>query len=55
MNNNLNILGLKDVTIEKIEEVGKRIALYVILPTKHHPCPTRGMKTEKIHDYRNKK
>ena len=32
MNINMNIPGLKDVNIEKIEEVGERTALHVSLP-----------------------
>ena len=55
MNLNMKIPGLKDVLIEKIEEVGESTALYVSLPRKPHPCPTCGRKTEKIHDYRMQK
>lgn len=39
MNFNMNIPGLKDVEITKVEEVGDRIALYVQLPKCTHPCP----------------
>ncbi len=55
MNNNMNIPGLKDVIIEKIEKVGERTAIYVTLPRKPHPCPACGRTTEKIHDYRMQK
>ncbi len=55
MNNNVNIPRLKDVIIEKIEEVGERTAIYVTLPRKPHPCPPCGRTTEKIHDYRMQK
>ena len=32
MNSTMNIPGLKDVNIEKIEEIGDRTALHVSLP-----------------------
>ncbi|VDG98119.1 Transposase and inactivated derivatives [Lysinibacillus sphaericus] len=55
MNNTMNIPGLKGVEVNKIEEVGDRIALYVSLPLKPHSCPTCGTLTKKIHDYRIQK
>ncbi len=55
MNFNMNIPGLKDVRIEKIEEIGERIALYVSLPKRPHQCPSCGEMTSKIHDYRMQK
>lgn len=55
MNFNMNIPGLKDVRIEKIEEIGERIALYVSLPKRPHQCPDCGEMTSKIHDYRMQK
>jgi len=55
MNFNMNIPGLKDVTIHKVEEVGERIAIYVSLPKKVHQCPVCKKKTSKIHDYRIQK
>ncbi len=51
----MNIPALKDVIIEKIEKVGERTGIYVTVPRKPHPCPTCGMTTEKIHDYRMQK
>lgn len=39
MNFNMNIPGLKDVEITKVEEEGDRIALYVQLPKCTHQCP----------------
>ncbi|MEK5069749.1 ISL3 family transposase [Sporosarcina sp. FSL K6-1508] len=55
MNLNMNIPGLKDVVIEKIEEVGERTALHVSLPKKPHKCPSCGEMTTKVHDYRMQK
>jgi len=51
----MNIPGLKDVVIEKIEEVGERTALHVSLPKKPHKCPSCGEMTTKVHDYRMQK
>lgn len=51
----MNIPGLKGVEVNKIEEVGDRIALYVSLPPNPHQCPACGTLTKKIHDYRIQK
>jgi transposase len=55
MNFNMNIPGLKEVELEKIEEIGERIALYVSLPKQPHKCPNCGEITTKVHDYRTQK
>lgn len=55
MNFNMNIPGLKDVELEKMEEIGERIALYVSLPKQPHKCPSCGQMTTKVHDYRTQK
>ncbi|MDD1505937.1 ISL3 family transposase, partial [Lysinibacillus sp. CNPSo 3705] len=55
MNFNMNIPGLKDVEITKVEEVGDRIALYVQLPKCTHQCPVCKKQTSKVHDYRIQK
>lgn len=55
MNFNMNIPGLKDVVIEKIEEIGERTALYVSLPKTPHTCPNCSQSTIKVHDYRMQK
>ncbi|MFS0688208.1 ISL3 family transposase [Sporosarcina sp. 179-K 8C2 HS] len=55
MNSTMNIPGLKDVNIEKIEEVGERTALHVSLPRKPHQCPACRAMTTRIHDYRIQK
>ncbi len=55
MNFNMIIPGLKDVVIEKIEEVGERTALHVSLQKKPYKCPNCGEMTIKVHDYRMQK
>ena len=55
MNSNINIPGLKDVIIEKAEEIGGRTALYVSLPKKPHKCPQCSEMTVEAHDYRLQK
>ena len=55
MNLNMNFPGLKDVIVEKIEEVGNRTVLHVSLPKRKHTCPKCGEKTVKVHDYRMQK
>lgn len=55
MNININIPGLKDVNIEKIEEVGERTALHISLPRQPQKCPSCGETTSKVHDYRIQK
>lgn len=55
MNFNMNIPGLKDVEITKVEEVGDRIALHVQLPKCTHQCPVCKKETSKVHDYRIQK
>jgi len=55
MNFNTNIPGLKDVIVEKIEEIGERTVLYVTLPIKTHKCPQCNENTIKVHDYRLQK
>ena len=55
MNSNMNIPGLKEVIIEKIEEIGDRTCLYVSMPRKPHTCPACGETTSRVHDYRLQK
>ncbi|WP_369922536.1 MULTISPECIES: ISL3 family transposase [unclassified Sporosarcina] len=55
MNFTMNIPGLKDVIVEKVEEHGDRTVLYVSLPKKPHRCPKCGEFTKKVHDYRMQK
>ncbi len=55
MNLNMIIPGLKDVLIEKIEEHGDRTVLYVSMTQIPHSCPSCGVYTNKVHDYRMQK
>lgn len=55
MNFTIEIPGLKDVKITKIEEVEERIAIHAEMPVKLHKCPSCGERTKKIHDYRIQK
>ena len=52
MNLNINIPGLKDIIIEKAEEIGHLNALYVSLPIKTHKCPQCNETIVKVHDWR---
>ena len=55
MNINMEIPGLKDVIVEKVEELNDKIAIHVKLPLGTHTCPSCGVKTKKVHDYRIQK
>ncbi|RQW70506.1 ISL3 family transposase [Lysinibacillus composti] len=55
MNFNMNIPGLKGVTVHKVEEMGERIVLHVSIPKKEHQCPACKNITSKVHDYRIQK
>jgi len=55
MNINMDIPGLKGVIIEKCEQLQERIVLHVSMPKREHSCPSCGMKTSKVHDYRIQK
>lgn len=54
-NFNMNMPGLKDVRITKIEEREEQVVLHVELPIAIHSCPYCGEKTKKVHDYRIQK
>ena len=51
-NFNENLLGLQDVSIEKIEEIDNCIHIYCKLSRKNQKCPHCCATTDKIHDYR---
>ena len=55
MNNNMIIPGLKDVIIHEIKEYVDRVAIHVSLAKKEQVCPSCGVKTIKVHDYRIQK
>ena len=52
MNSIMNIPGLKDCQVIKMEERKGEIFLYVEMERKPHPCPDSGQLTNKVHDYR---
>lgn len=55
MNFTMNIPGLKDVIITKMEQVEDRVALHVELEVQLHRCPRCQEKTRRVHDYRIQK
>jgi transposase len=55
MNNIMNIPGLKDALVSKIEEIGGIIRLYVEMERKPHQCPSCSSYTNRVHDYRIQK
>src|SRR5690606_24526188 len=55
MNFTMNIPGLKDVIITKMEQVEDRVALHVELEVRPHRCPHCQEKTRRVHDYRIQK
>ena len=55
MNFNMNIPGLKDVKIEKVERVGERMLFMFHCPKRPHQCPSCSEMTTKVHDYRMQK
>lgn len=48
----MNIPGLKDVLVTKVEEVGEKIQIHVEIERKFHRCPSCGNRTKQVHDYR---
>lgn len=55
MNFIIEIPGLKDVIVKKVEDSGESVNLFVEMPIKVHHCPVCGERTRKIHDYRIQK
>lgn len=55
MNFTMNIPGLKEAVITKVEEVGEVVRIYVEMERKAHRCPKCHSKTSKVHDYRMQK
>ena len=54
-NNSAKLLNMEDVIIEKVENQGNELHVYIKLPRKVHECPCCGSETNKIHDYREQK
>jgi len=51
-NNTQNMLGLKDVIIQKVEDIGTEKHIYLKIPKRIHQCPNCHTYTSKVHDYR---
>ncbi|MFC4410315.1 transposase family protein, partial [Chungangia koreensis] len=51
----MNIPGLEDVTVTKMEQIEDRVAIHVEMERRFHTCPSCGGKTRKMHDYRLQK
>lgn len=49
------LFGLQDIIIKNIEEDSKTKYIYAQMPRKPHQCPSCGIMTDKIHDYRQQK
>ena len=46
------LLGLKDVIVDKIEDIDKEKHIYLHMHQRIHLCPNCGHPTSKVHDYR---
>lgn len=46
------LLGLKDVIVDKIEDIDREKHIYLHMHQRLHLCPTCGHPTSKVHDYR---
>lgn len=55
LNFTMNIPGLEDVKITKMEQVEDRVALHVEREVRPHSCPRCQEKTRRVHDYRIQK
>lgn len=55
MNFIMNLPGLKEVKVRKIEEADEVIRIYVEMERKVHSCPSCDKRTQRVHDYRIQK
>jgi transposase len=55
MNFIMNIPGLKEAVVTKVEQVGEVVRLYVEMERKVHRCPGCQLRTTRVHDYRLQK
>lgn len=53
--NTLELLGLEDVIIEKVNSCEDFLEISLSLPRKKHVCPACGEETDLVHDYRRQK
>ena len=54
-NNSAKLLNMEDVIVQKVENVGNELHVYIMLPRKMYKCPCCGSETNQIHDYRDQK
>lgn len=52
---NMNLPGLEDVRVVRMEEVGEAFHIYVDMPRKAQRCPSCDNRTNRVHDYRTQK
>ncbi|MDE3838084.1 ISL3 family transposase [Bacillus methanolicus] len=55
MNFIMYILGLKEVVLTKVEQVGEVVQFHVEMERKMHRCPRCNRRTSRVHDYRIQK
>lgn len=48
-----NLIDLKGVSIKKVQQANSYIKIFIETKAMPHKCPCCGLKTAKIHDYRN--
>ncbi len=49
------LIGLKDVILDNVEEIGDTRHIYLHMPQRINVCPRCGCHTSKVHDYRVQK
>lgn len=54
-NNSAKLLNIEDVIVQKVENTGNELHVYMMLPRKMHKCPCCGSETNRVHDYRDQK
>ena len=52
-NDSAKLLNMEDVIVQKVENVGNELHVYIMLPRKTHKCPCCGSETNRVHDYRD--
>lgn len=55
MNSNIVLPGLEGVLVKKVETVEDKLCFHVEMPVKKHTCPSCGLRTIRVHDYRIQK
>ncbi|HZK72052.1 MAG TPA: transposase family protein [Clostridia bacterium] len=49
------LLNLKDIIVSRVEKKENIMHVYLKMKQRIHTCPNCGLKTSKIHDYRNQR